>query len=278
MRAVVHDVYGAPEVLRLEEVEAPLPARTRSSSGSRPRSTGPTAGSGVPIPSSTVFSGLRRPKRAHLKDRAGRRGGSGRLGSDGLRGRRPCLRGRRGTASVRTPSLICVRRGRPCAASMSEQASTSRRPPRCATGWRSPAPVCAAAGEADRRPADPASDGARRVDRDGRRPARQGTRRREVTAVCSEDQRRGGAIPRPGRGHQPRRSRLHRQRPDLRRDLRCRREAVVQCMPRVARGPRRLRVDRLRTPGADPVLALTTWVTSRVARTRRVLLPTGRSG
>ena len=37
MRAVVHDRYGPPDVLRLEEVDEPVPKRTRSSSGSSPR-------------------------------------------------------------------------------------------------------------------------------------------------------------------------------------------------------------------------------------------------
>ena len=37
MRAVVHDRYGPPEVLRVAEVERPVPKATRCSSGSTPR-------------------------------------------------------------------------------------------------------------------------------------------------------------------------------------------------------------------------------------------------
>ena len=65
MRAVVHDRYGPPEVLRIEDVPAPVPAddellvRVRADDG-QPR---PTATCAAPSRSSGVFTiGFLRPK------------------------------------------------------------------------------------------------------------------------------------------------------------------------------------------------------------------------
>ena len=68
MRAVVHDRYGPPEVLRLEEVERPAPkedevlvrihATTVTRTGCGMRSSDPFF--------ARVFTGLRRPKRKIL--------------------------------------------------------------------------------------------------------------------------------------------------------------------------------------------------------------------
>src|SRR5947208_10061805 len=79
MRAVVHDQYGPPDVLRLEEVERPTPEDdevlirvrattvTRSDCGWR---------SGEPFVS-RLFTGIRRPRRRILGRPAGGRAGTG---------------------------------------------------------------------------------------------------------------------------------------------------------------------------------------------------------
>ena len=68
MRAVVHDRYGPPDVLRLEEVERPSRRTTRSWSRSMPRrSTGRTATFARPTRSlALLHGGLLRPKRRIL--------------------------------------------------------------------------------------------------------------------------------------------------------------------------------------------------------------------
>ena len=104
MRAVVHDRYGPPEVLRLEDVERPVPAGRR---GPRPRPRDDGHPDGLPRPRAPIRSlarlhdGLRRPKRTDRSGWSSRRGRGGRLGGRpssgvgdevfGMRGR--CERG-----------------------------------------------------------------------------------------------------------------------------------------------------------------------------------------
>ena len=66
MRAVVHDRYGPPEVLRLADLERPVPAadqllvRVHASTVTR----GDTDLRGLEYPFTRLFTGVRRPRRA----------------------------------------------------------------------------------------------------------------------------------------------------------------------------------------------------------------------
>ena len=118
MKAVVQDRYGPPEVLRIEEVARPVPKddeiliRVRASTVTQ---TDTHARRPDPFLWRLAF-GLRRPRVAYARRRAGRRGRSGRRGgSRRSRSATRCSATRRGISARTRSTSACpsARRSRP---------------------------------------------------------------------------------------------------------------------------------------------------------------------
>ena len=233
MRAVVHDRYGPPEVLRLEEVERPVPDAGR---GSRqgPRDDRQPVGLRLSRSRAVLHALLHRPSRSEAEDSRQRARGRG-------RGRRR-RRSREfevgehvfGIGQGAHAEYVCVRESAalapmPSGLSFDEAAAVC--------DGAIIALTCLRKGALRTRKAHP--DLRRvRLDRNRRGAARQALRGRRHRGLRHEAPRaRGVARSRPGdRLHA---GGLHAERRDVRRDLRRGRQAVVpavQALARVRRG------------------------------------------
>ena len=85
MRAVVHDRYGPPEVLHVDDVERPAPkedevlVRVHASTVTRGEAMGVRS---VEYRFTRVFNGIRRPRRTHFGSEFAGRVEDGRVGGD----------------------------------------------------------------------------------------------------------------------------------------------------------------------------------------------------
>ena len=245
MRAVVYDRYGPPEVLRVEEVERPVPkpdevlVRVRASTVTRSdcgyRAAHPFF--------SRVFTGLRAPRRrivgtelAGIVEEVGEDVTEFEVGDRVF-----------GLRSGANAELVCVREQgalahMPAGMSFEDAAALSDGP--------SIANACLnAAGvrEGER------VLGVRRLrlDRDRGRAARQGSRRGGHGRV-RHAARRPRALARRGRSRRLHAGRLHAKRETLRRRLRRRRQAVVPPLPARTEAGRHVHLDRPRVHVARP--------------------------
>ena len=231
VRAVVHDRYGPPEVLRIGDVERPVPGdeeilvRVHATTVNR-TDCGWRSGSPFFV---RYFTGVRRPKWRTLgMEFAGEVEAVGSVVTR-VRRRRPRLRRARATARTRSSSACARGRRHAHAGGMS---------------FEEAAAIC---------------DGAcialsclRKADlREGRSivvygasgsvgtaavqlaQALRGSRHRRV----QHEERRARALARRRRGHRLRARGLHEERQDLRRDLRRSRQALVSAVPTLARSP-----------------------------------------
>ena len=224
MRAVVHDRYGPPDVLRLADVEKPIPkedeilVRIHATTVNRS-----DCGWRAPHPFfSRVFTGLLRPKRPILgSELAGvvEAVGSGR---HRVRGRRRGLRRQvRGTRRVRLRSG--ERRAR-AQAGRDELRGGGGRLRRRDHRAHVPAEGGPAARPEHRRLRR------LRLDRHGRSPAGEALRCPRHRGVQHEE-RRARALARRRRGRRLHPGGLHEERRDVRHRLRRRRQALVQALP-----------------------------------------------
>ena len=247
MRAVVYDRYGSPDVLRIEEVERPVPKddevliRIRATTVNR---TDCGWRQGKPF-FSRYFTGLRRPRKRILgSELAGEVEAVG-AGGDRVRGRRPGLRRHR----LRRPRGVRLRAGElsprshACRPELRGGGGGLRRcDPRHGLPGKGRSPAGAQHPHLrrlriDRNRSGAAGPGAR-CRRDGR-VQHQEPRAREVARSRPRDRLHAGG--------------LHAERRDVRRRLRRGRPALVQAVSPLAEAGRALRRDRPRVHVARPV-------------------------
>ena len=246
MRAVVYDRYGPPDVLRLEDVERPVPkddevlvrihATTVNRTDCGLRSAEPFF--------ARLFTGLRRPKRKILgMELAGEVEAVGAAVTEFEVGDH--VFGVNGVRRARGVRLRAGERRARAQAGRHELRGGRGRLRRSEPRARLPAKGRPSAG------AEHPRLRRLRIHRDGGGAARQALRRRRHRRLQHEE-RRAREIARSRRGRRLPAGRLHRERQDVRRRLRRGRQALVQAVPTLAEAGRDLHRDRPRVHVARP--------------------------